>query len=195
MSLLATSALFLIHIHFGKSLWFTWIRCNEASACRVSIIEKNNNNVNQLFSFSSDKDRRTDSRIRRKKTAQPRRESNPGSGLANSSLTFARPWVRFPVELRCVFSSDPAVSSSIFVGVERKELIRNDPDKSEFTNNNVVLAIQGHFADKQQSPPPPPLPVGLGLKIGLQFSRKSRKSILDNCNFALFCSTPWSTLP
>ena len=34
--------------------------------------------VNQLFSFSSDKDRRTDSRIRRKNTAQPRRESNPG---------------------------------------------------------------------------------------------------------------------
>ena len=33
-----------------------------------------------LFSFSSDKDRRADSRIRRKNTAQPRRESNPGSG-------------------------------------------------------------------------------------------------------------------
>ena len=32
-----------------------------------------------LFSFSSDKDRRTDSRIRRKNTAQPRRESNSGS--------------------------------------------------------------------------------------------------------------------
>ena len=32
-----------------------------------------------LLSFSSDKDRRTDSRIRRKNTAQPRRESNPGS--------------------------------------------------------------------------------------------------------------------
>ena len=35
---------------------------------------------------------------------------------------------------RCVFSSDPAVSSSIFVGAEREEnLIRTDPDKSEFT--------------------------------------------------------------
>ena len=32
-----------------------------------------------LFSFSTDKDRRTDSRIRRKNTAQPRRESNPRS--------------------------------------------------------------------------------------------------------------------
>ena len=33
------------------------------------------------------------------------------------------------------FSSDPAVSSSIFVEAEREEkLIRNDPDKSEFTN-------------------------------------------------------------
>ena len=33
----------------------------------------------------------------------------------------ARPWVRFPAGLRCVFSSDPAVSSSIFVGAEREE--------------------------------------------------------------------------
>ena len=32
-----------------------------------------------LFSFSTDKDRRTDSRIRRKNTAQPRWESNPRS--------------------------------------------------------------------------------------------------------------------
>ena len=32
-----------------------------------------------LFSFSSDKDRRIDSRIRRKNAAQPRQESNPGS--------------------------------------------------------------------------------------------------------------------
>ena len=32
------------------------------------------------------------------------------------------------------FSADPVVSSSIFVGAEREEnLIRNDPDKSEFT--------------------------------------------------------------
>ena len=34
---------------------------------------------------------------------------------------FARPWVRFPAGLRCVFSSDPAVSSSIFVGAETEE--------------------------------------------------------------------------
>ena len=39
---------------------------------RVGIIPNQN-----LFSFSSDKDRRTDCRIRRKYTAQPRRESNP----------------------------------------------------------------------------------------------------------------------
>ena len=38
-------------------------------------------------------------------------------------LEFSRPWVRFPAGLRCVFSSDPAVSSSIFVGAEREELI------------------------------------------------------------------------
>ena len=30
----------LLYIHFGKSLWFTWIPCNEASACRVSIIKQ-----------------------------------------------------------------------------------------------------------------------------------------------------------
>ena len=61
-----------------------------------------------LFSFSSDKD--------------------------CLRLEFARPWVRFPAGLCCVFSSDPAVSSSIFVEAEREEnLIRNDPDKSEFT--------------------------------------------------------------
>ena len=40
MSFLAISALFLLYIHFGKSLWLTWIPCNEASACRVSIIKQ-----------------------------------------------------------------------------------------------------------------------------------------------------------
>ena len=43
-----------------------------------------------LFSFSSnlDKDRRTDSRIRRKNTAQPRQGSNPGScKLLSHALT------------------------------------------------------------------------------------------------------------
>ena len=47
MSFLAICALFLLYIHFGKSLWFTWIPCNEASACRVSIIKQTNktNNV------------------------------------------------------------------------------------------------------------------------------------------------------
>ena len=43
-----------------------------------------------LCSFSFDKVRRTDSRIRRKNTAQPRRESNPGScarSVANHSAT------------------------------------------------------------------------------------------------------------
>ena len=37
------------------------------------------------------------------------------------------------------FSSDPAVGSSIFVGAEREELIRNDPDKSEFMFYHHVL--------------------------------------------------------
>ena len=44
MSFLAISALFLLYIHFGKSLWFTWIPCNEASACRVSIIKQTKQN-------------------------------------------------------------------------------------------------------------------------------------------------------
>ena len=36
------------------------------------------------------------------------------------------------------FSSDPAVSFSTFVGAEREEnLIRNDPDKSEFTIERI----------------------------------------------------------
>ena len=46
MSFLAISALFLLCIHFGKSLWFTWIPCNEASACRVSIIKQTNKQTN-----------------------------------------------------------------------------------------------------------------------------------------------------
>ena len=38
------------------------------------------------------------------------------------------------------FSSDPAaVSSSIFVGAEREELIRNDPDKSEFIKEECLV--------------------------------------------------------
>ena len=59
----------------------------------------------------------------------------------HQGLEFARPWVRFPAGLRCVFSSDPAVSSSVFVGAEREEnLIRNDPDKREFTKERLSSA-------------------------------------------------------
>ena len=56
-------------------------------------------------------------------------------------LEFARPWVRFPAELRCVLSSDPAVCSSIFVGAEREEnlicmllhcsVVRHENDKND----------------------------------------------------------------
>ena len=43
------------------------------------------------------------------------------------------------------FSSDPAVSSSIFVGAEREEnLIRNDPDKSEFTSEEEFILKNEH---------------------------------------------------
>ena len=80
--------------------------------------------INQLFSFSSDKDRRTDSRIRRKKhSAAP-----PGIEPRILRVLVARSnhWATKP-------QRDPAVSSSIFLGAEREELIRNDHDKSEFT--------------------------------------------------------------
>ena len=82
------------------------------------------NTKNQiLFSFSSDKDRRTDSRIRRKNTAQPRRESN---------LEFARSWVRFPAGLRCVFrlirlsvllSLSELKEKRIWLGISRQERV------------------------------------------------------------------------
>ena len=37
------------------------------------------------------------------------------------------------------FWFNPAVSSSIFIGAEREELIRNDPDKSEFTTEWIKI--------------------------------------------------------
>ena len=89
--------------------------------CKLALVGIIPNQI--LFSFSSDKARRTDSWIRRKNTVQPCRESNPGSCDESVRVRqeFARPWVRFPAGLRCVFSSDPAVSSSIFVGAEREK--------------------------------------------------------------------------
>ena len=55
-------------------------------------------------------------------------------GFARPWVEFAKPWVQFPgfpgfdslgsipgAGLRCVFSSDPAVSFSIFVGAEGEE--------------------------------------------------------------------------
>ena len=62
-----------------------------------------------LFSFSTDKDRRTDSRIRRKNTAQPR-----GAALC----FFVWSGCQFFYLCRCW---------------KRREFDRNDPDKSEFT--------------------------------------------------------------
>ena len=68
---LLVSEKFLLNTLFP--LWFY-------SLCRVSGLFWAKSIISlKLFSFSSDKDRRTDSRIRRKNTAQPRRESNPGS--------------------------------------------------------------------------------------------------------------------
>ena len=78
----------------------------------------------QLFSFSSDKDRRTDSRIRRKKhSAAP-----PGiePRILRNLVARSNHWATKPQqELRVNFR----------LSEKREELIRNDPDKSEFTIN------------------------------------------------------------
>ena len=72
-------------------------------------------------------------------------------------LEFARAGVRFPAGLRCVFSSDPAV------GAEREEnLIRNDPDKSEFTIRSSLLCQLIHWQSFQ-----PQLAEALAAEIGL----------------------------
>ena len=60
-----------------------------------------------LFSFSTDKDRRTDSRIRRKNTAQPRRESNP----------------RFPAGLRKTLGSIPGGAALCFFRLIRLSVL------------------------------------------------------------------------
>ena len=53
-----------------------------------------------LFSFISDKDRRTDSRIGRKKKKNS--AALPGIEPRVLRILVARPWVRFPAGLRCV---------------------------------------------------------------------------------------------
>ena len=40
------------------------------------------------------------------------------------------------------YAVTPAVKSSIFVGAEREEMIRNDPDKSEFTIGHTIARFQ-----------------------------------------------------
>ena len=85
-----------------------------------------------LFSFSSDTDRRIDSRIRQLGESREFTRS--------SCCGFVAQWLECATRIRktlglipggaaLCFSSDPAVSFSIFVGAEREEnLIRNDPD-------------------------------------------------------------------
>ena len=87
------------------------------------------NDIQILFSFNSDKDRRTDSWIRRKNTAQPRRESNPGScEILSHALT---------TELR----SHDGIRLSVLLS-----LIRNDPDQSEFTTM-ILFQVEPWLAD------------------------------------------------
>ena len=66
----------------------------------------------KLFSFSSDKDRRTDSRIRRKNTAQPRRESNPGS--RSSRCGFVAQWLERATRTRKILGSIPGGAALCF---------------------------------------------------------------------------------
>ena len=67
----------------------------------------------KLFSFSSDKDRRTDSLL-----GESRKFTR------SSRCGFVAQWLERATRIRKIlvfFSSDPAVSSSIFVGAEREE--------------------------------------------------------------------------
>ena len=97
--------------------------------------------INQiLFSFSSDKDERTDSRIRRK-TAPPGIEPR----VLRTLIAHSNHWATKPQgELRVNFRLSPSCQSFIFIfiGAEREEnLIRNDPDKGEFTTLFVTIVM------------------------------------------------------
>ena len=48
--------------------------------------------------------------------------------------------------LHCVFPSDPAVSSAIFVREKGGNLISSDPDKSELSIEVYILFLLSHFA-------------------------------------------------
>ena len=106
--------------------WLTIFALQQAWSRKLALVGIIPNDI--LFSFSSDKDRRTDSRIRRKK-----KHSAAPLGIEPRVLR-----ILLARSNHFFFSSDPAVSSSIFVGAEReKNFIRNDPDKSEFTIEQI----------------------------------------------------------
>ena len=76
---LAISALFLLYVHFGKSLWFTWIPWNEASACKVSIIKQQQQQQQQPHKeLIRREDRRWDVATRRKAGRRWRERKFPG---------------------------------------------------------------------------------------------------------------------
>ena len=60
---------------------------------------------------------------------------------ANSRLSLSC-WFFFHYEVTlCLFLPDPAVSSSIFVGIKGENLIKNDPDKSELSTLQYVQSF------------------------------------------------------
>ena len=93
-----------------------------------------------LFSFSTDKDRRTDSRIRRKNTVGESRKFT-----RSSRCGFVAQWLERATRIRKTLGSIPggaALCFFVWSGCQffylcrcwkRREFDKNDPDKSEFT--------------------------------------------------------------
>ena len=106
-----------------------------------------------LFSFSSDKDRRTDSRIRRKNTAQPRRESHRGRPLrilvARSNHWAMKPqWKPTFTKLSVLFPhrGDPDCPSLQARSEQRKLSwfisAQTRPCRDHFLSNSLLFQLQ-----------------------------------------------------
>ena len=112
------------------------------SACHC----ENNITIQILFSFSSDKDRRTDSRIRRNKhSAAP-----PGIKPRVLQILVARSyhWASKPQrELRV----NSRLSPSCQFFFREENLIRNVPDKSEFTNI-IIIVLHNQRLHRENQP-------------------------------------------
>ena len=126
--------------------------------------------------------------------------------------------------MHCVFSSDPAVSSSVFVGIEREEnLIRNDPTRASLRLNgfkssefSLVAAClwtrafgvwrRGHLIVEKE------LTAWWKARIHMQFLSWLRSSVVRACDcnsqdpgfdprfnsrrgFAVFLPLSWPSVP